>query len=178
VSPPKPFASKLLAWGELAQASLGAALAEHAGATASPPEVDLVVGDGASVQQLVDVIAHLHALGIRTFGVAERAAPPDSRHLQEPDRAWIKRTVGQYNTDFQYCYERRLMEKPSLAGTVTSTFLVLPDGHTSLVEAVGMDAAVAECVALAIEGIRFPPFDQPDGIPVRYPFIFREVGSN
>lgn len=174
---PGPFASKLVAWGELDRASLAAALAAHAGATGSPPELDLVVGDGLPVQRLVDVIGHVHALGVRAFGVAERAAAPDMRHVQELDRAWIKRTMGQHSDTITYCYELRLQERPDLAGTVTCSFQILPDGRTALVDAIGMDADVADCVALVLEDVRFPPFDQPAGISVRYPFTFRPAGA-
>ena len=174
---PAPIASKLVAWAELDRASLEAALAEHAGSAGSPPEIDLVVGDGVPVQRFVDVIAHMQALGIRTFGVAERAAAPDSRHLQEPDRSWIRRTIRQHVDEYTYCYERRLAERPDLTGTVTTTFHVLADGRTALVEATGMDADVADCIALVLEGMRFPPFERSTGIAVSYPLEFRPAGS-
>jgi hypothetical protein len=125
-SEPQPFPSKLVAWAELDRASLKATLAEYAGSAGSPPEIDLVVGDGVPVQRFVDVVAHMQALGIVTFGVAERAAAPDSRHLQEIERDWMKRTIRQDDFKFTYCYERRLAERPGLTGTVTSSFRILP----------------------------------------------------
>jgi hypothetical protein len=175
---PTPFASKFVAWGSLDRANLSAALAEHAGATGSPPEIDLVVGDQVPTQRLVDVIAHMQSLGIRTFGVAESTAAPDSRHRQELDRDWIRRTIRRHADEVTYCYERRLAERPNLAGTVTTSFRVLPDGHTALVDATGVDADVSDCIALVLEGIRFPPFEQPLGVSVSYPFELRQAGSN
>lgn len=160
------YQTKLVAWGQLDRAALQAGLAMGA----APPDVDLVVGDGATVQKLVDVIALLDSLGVRTFGVAER---PVERHTQSLGREWIRRFVRRHDEEFSYCYEFNFREKPSLAGTVTTSFRILPDGRITEIEASGVDADVADCIALVLERIRFPAFDDPVGLRVNYPFTLR-----
>jgi hypothetical protein len=77
-----------------------------------------------------------------------------------------------------YCYEKQLLVKPSLAGTVLTQFTISGNGAVISVSASGMgDSSVENCVAGALKSIQFP---KPKGgglVNVRYPFTFRPAGE-
>lgn len=89
-------------------------------------------------------------------------------------RRYIRRTLPQ----IRYCYEKELVAKPSLAGTVTAEFTIGIDGEVAASKAAGMDAVVATCIADAIKGIRFPKPRGGGVVHVRYPFTFRVASAD
>ena len=58
----------------------------------------------------------------------------DPKATGDLDKATIRTHVRQHIGKIQLCYERGLLKKPKLAGTLTVQFVIGPDGHN--VEAV------------------------------------------
>jgi len=94
---------------------------------------------------------------------------PDS--LNYLDQSIIRYYVHQSYAQIKYCYEKVLIAKPTLVGTVQARFLITPDGTVAESTASGVDGEVASCVAGVIKQIAFPRSGGP--IQIRsYPFRF------
>ncbi len=86
----------------------------------------------------------------------------------------IQRIVRQNFGRFRACYEAGLARSPTLAGTVSTRFVIGRDGNVANVGDGGSsmpDAAVTSCVLRAFYGVSFP---QPEGgiVTVTYPIVF------
>jgi Ca-activated chloride channel family protein len=93
------------------------------------------------------------------------------------DRAIIRRYVKRQEAKIRYCYEKALLQKPTLDGVVTAQFVV--DGATGLVTAslaTGVDKEVSACVAQVIKSIEFPRAPGAGKIQINYPFTLRQAG--
>ena len=149
-------------------------------AVADPSDVRVWFDGSASVGRVVDVIAALHAAGVDHVVIGDPAEPPAngaSRTLGELDKAMVRRVIHGHVARLRYCYEKQLLAHPGLHGTVVATFFLGPDGAVSIVDASGVDPAVASCVAATIRSITFPPTSSGAGGDVRYPFAFHEAGK-
>ncbi|HUS30082.1 MAG TPA: AgmX/PglI C-terminal domain-containing protein [Kofleriaceae bacterium] len=93
------------------------------------------------------------------------------------DKAIIRRYIKRNIDKIRYCYEKTLLAKPGLSGTVSTQFFIAPDGHVSSAAAEGVDVEVASCVADVIEGISFPRPSEGAGVQVSYPFTFERAGE-
>jgi pSer/pThr/pTyr-binding forkhead associated (FHA) protein len=94
------------------------------------------------------------------------------------DKNIIRRYIRQKLPQIQHCYEKQLVVKPSLQGTVTTQFTISGNGNVTAARAGGMgDGSVENCVADVIKSIQFP---KPTGggiVNVTYPFTFRPAGE-
>jgi hypothetical protein len=86
----------------------------------------------------------------------------------------IQRIVRQNFGRFRACYETKLRQNPTLAGTVTTRFVIGRDGSVSSAAGGGStmtDPDVTSCVVRAFYGVSFP---QPEGgiVTVSYPIVF------
>lgn len=99
---------------------------------------------------------------------------PDA--LGELDKAVIRRYIRRNIQKVQYCYEKQLLVKPTLAGTVSVQFYIAPSGIVMSSTAAGFDPEVARCVADVIKAIVFPK-PRSGGVQVNYPFIFHTTGD-
>jgi hypothetical protein len=172
----------------------GAAL-DRAGLTAAlggKDASDVLVGEGPTAQQLVDTLVALggkHArLGV-LVGTSEarletlkKSAPPMLSAGQpstngDLDKAIIRRFVKRNLDKIQYCYEKALLAKPGLKGTVMVQFFIAPTGTVPSAHATGVDDAVATCVEGVIKGIAFPEPKGGGGVQVNYPFTFRSAAA-
>jgi len=94
------------------------------------------------------------------------------------DKNIIRRYIRKKLPQIKYCYEKQLLVKPKLAGTVVTNFTISGNGAVISVSASGIgDGSVESCVAAAIKSIQFP---KPKGgglVNVRYPFTFRPAGE-
>ena len=89
------------------------------------------------------------------------------------DKNIIRRFVRRQLPRVRYCYEKRLLERPTLAGTVRVTFTIDETGAVQGVRAGGLgDREVEDCIAAAVGAIQFP---EPTGgsVSVRYPFTLK-----
>jgi outer membrane biosynthesis protein TonB len=87
------------------------------------------------------------------------------------DHDVIRRYVRKSLPKITACYEAALAKEPKLAGNVTSTFEIAPDGHVLNATTSGLPA-VAPCVASVIRAIEFPKPTNNASVNVTYPFAF------
>ncbi len=88
------------------------------------------------------------------------------------DKATIRRYIRRKLPQIKYCYEKQLLTNSKLGGTVSTNFLIAPDGSVKSSSASGVGGKVSSCVAGIIKTIKFP---KPRGgglVQVRYPFRF------
>jgi pSer/pThr/pTyr-binding forkhead associated (FHA) protein len=93
------------------------------------------------------------------------------------DKNIIRRYIRRKLPQIKYCYEKQLLVKPGLGGTVNTDFQISPTGAVLNSKATGVDGDVSSCVADVIKTIQFP---KPKGgglVNVRYPFTFRPTGG-
>ena len=94
------------------------------------------------------------------------------------DKAIIRRYIKRNVQKIQYCYEKQLLAKPTLSGTVQAQFFITPNGTVASSSGSGVDPEVASCVAEVIKNIEFPKPKGGGGVQVNYPFIFHSSGSS
>ena len=92
------------------------------------------------------------------------------------DRSIIRRYILRNLEKIQYCYEKALLSKPSLAGTVQVQFFITPTGNVATSHADGVDPEVSNCVADVIHQVEFPRPKGGGGVQVNYPFTFHSAG--
>ena len=98
----------------------------------------------------------------------------DPKATGDLDKATIRTHVRQHIGKIQLCYERGLLKKPKLAGTLTVQFVIGADGTVKSANPSGLgDFDVENCVAEVIMGIEFPKPKGGGSIQVNYPFTFR-----
>jgi len=93
------------------------------------------------------------------------------------DKAIIRRYIKRNIQKITYCYEKQLLAKPGLAGTVQTQFFITPNGNVASSTGSGVDPEVSSCVASVISGIEFPKPKGGGGVQVNYPFTFRPAGQ-
>jgi pSer/pThr/pTyr-binding forkhead associated (FHA) protein len=93
------------------------------------------------------------------------------------DKAIIRRYIKRNIQKITYCYEKQLLAKPGLSGTVSTQFFISPNGNVTASNGSGVDPEVANCVADVIHGIEFPKPKGGGGVQVNYPFTFRPAGQ-
>lgn len=85
--------------------------------------------------------------------------------------ALIRRQIVRDLAKFTYCYEKGLLARPELSGTVTAHFFIAPSGLVARADATGVDAVIASCVVTMIKRIEFPK-PRGGGVQVTLPFSF------
>lgn len=93
------------------------------------------------------------------------------------DKAIVRRYVKRNASKFLYCYEKQLLVKSTLEGTVTAQFVIGGDGAVSGVRATGVHADVSSCVAGVFERIEFPKPKDGGTVQCTYPLSFRPTGG-
>jgi len=88
----------------------------------------------------------------------------------------INGTVRNHMGDVRVCYVHALVDRPSLEGRITVSFVVGPDGSVSSArtteDSVG-DLRMTECVLTAVRSWTFPAVDPSSGLQsAQYPFVF------
>jgi outer membrane biosynthesis protein TonB len=91
----------------------------------------------------------------------------------ELDTAIVRRYLRRNIQKVQYCYEKELIAKPKLTGTVSVRFTILESGTVAATTASGVDPEVSRCVANVVGGIEFPRPKGEGGVQVTLPFTFR-----
>ena len=73
------------------------------------------------------------------------------------DSAIVRRYIRRAQQKLLYCYEKQLVVKPTLRGTVTVEWVIGPDGRVATATARGLkNAEVESCIASVIQGVEFP----------------------
>lgn len=112
-----------------------------------------------------------HTASVPTVSIGQ----PDS--VGDLDKAIIRRYIKRNEAKITNCYERVLLAKPGLSGTVMTQFFISPNGTVASASGKGVDGDVANCVAGVIKNIEFPKPKGGGGVQVNYPFNFRVSGS-
>ena len=93
------------------------------------------------------------------------------------DKNTIRRYVRRKLPQIKYCYEKQLLAKPGLSGTVLSKFQITPQGSVLGATASGIDKEVSGCVARVLSTIKFPKPKSNGLLQIHYPFTFRPTGG-
>lgn len=112
-----------------------------------------------------------------------KAKPPQVRignvsATGDLDKNIIRRYIRRKLPRIRHCYEKELLVKPRLAGTVVTQFQISPAGSVQGANAKGISNSNVEgCVAAAIKSIQFPKPKGGGYVNVRYPFTFQPAGG-
>ena len=86
----------------------------------------------------------------------------------------IRRVVRANLNAYKLCYERRLLDDPTLEGKVLVKFVIAPSGLVANASiARGLEADVDRCVKKVTVRLRFPKPVGGGVVIVTYPFVFR-----
>jgi hypothetical protein len=114
----------------------------------------------------------------RVYGLEIETTPPRAVRLGRItsvgglDRPTIRRYVNRHIDNIEACYERELLERPAIEGTIVVQFVISPTGSVKDSRGAGFDATVARCVGNVIGTIAFPR-PREGIVQVNYPLIFR-----
>jgi hypothetical protein len=75
-----------------------------------------------------------------------------------------------------YCYEKELLARPELEGTVVASFTLNGNGAVIESKASGVAPEVSSCIAGVMSNIKFPRIGDTGIYPIRYPFNLRPAG--
>ena len=144
-------------------------------------------GGGGNIDHLLDGL-----MGGGNGGLALRK--PGELKVASPDflkggaltggrsRASIQRVVMQNVASLRYAYNRRVRERPGLAGTITVKFAIDESGKVIFAQAVAStinDADLESTVVTRVRSWVFEKIDKPgDVTEVTYPFAFSDGGSS
>jgi hypothetical protein len=84
----------------------------------------------------------------------------------------LKAVVRAAGPRFQACYDAALAAKPTLEGTVDTTFVISPDGSVQNAHSTGLDPQVAKCVEDVFFTLRFAPWTGSGTLMTTYPLVF------
>lgn len=116
------------------------------------------------------------ALGYRTVASAPRISVGATVVMGSLDKEILRRVIRSHTNEVRYCYERELASRPGLAGKVTVTFTIAPNGVvvSSAIQQSTLSAPVVEaCVAQAVRRWTFPSVEGGGIVVVSYPYLFR-----
>ena len=103
-------------------------------------------------------------------GAAASGAPTTWTNDKDTIRGVVRANIGAIT----FCYEKRLLGAPGLAGKTQAQFTIAPDGTVSAATASGFDADVDACVANVIQTqMKFPAPPGGGSVNVNYPFVFK-----
>ena len=89
------------------------------------------------------------------------------------DKDVIQRVVEKHKAALHACYNKAVARHPTLAGKITVTFTIAPDGHVSKATTKGLTEApmLGECIGAQFLRMVFP---KPAGgaTTVNYPLVF------
>jgi len=89
------------------------------------------------------------------------------------DPAIIRRYIQRKVRTIRNCYDRELLSRPNLSGTVVSRFIINSSGNVLGSTASGMSvSSLNSCVASVISTIKFPKTEDGGIVKVKYPFRF------
>ncbi len=96
------------------------------------------------------------------------------------DKDIIRRIVRAHINEIRYCYNLGLVKDPNLDGTVTVDFQILATGKvgdSKLGRSTMPDAAVGECMVVAVKRWSFPKPLGEKVVDVSYPFELSSDGA-
>ena len=130
-----------------------------------------------------------HGLGLRRRRWSRRYARSQRRRFRRSsigqpnaqgdlDKAIIRRYIKRNIQKITYCYEKQLLAKPGLAGTVSTQFFITPNGNVAIVDRARASTPRSRTASpTSSSGIEFPKPKGGGGVQVNYPFTFRPAGQ-
>lgn len=113
-------------------------------------------------------------LGLPRYGTEVKMSDPTVKSAGGTvDRMIVKRYLRRDLSKYRYCFEKQLAIDPSLAGTLTVTFTILPDGKVTAVRVEGVHDEVENCVAGFVRRLQLPRV--PETAEVRTKVVFKAV---
>ena len=109
----------------------------------------------------------IHTAAVPTLVIAQPTVVGDL------DKSLIRRYVKRSTEKIRYCYEKRLLAKPKLEGTVNVHFTISETGSVVASTADGFDDEVGTCIAGVVKQIEFPSAKGAGVVQVNYPFTFK-----
>lgn len=143
-----------------------------------------VAGVGSSMIVLETEAAYKRWAIARTQGPLQRRRAPvpvircgcGIRATGDIDKNIIRRVIRARRRQIRHCYNRALMRRPGLEGTITAKLIVRSwTGELAAARIASSslgDAPMEACVAKQLEGLRFPRARGGGLVVVRYPFQF------
>jgi hypothetical protein len=92
----------------------------------------------------------------------------------ELDAAIIRRYLRRNMAKLSYCYDKQLLAKPGLTGTINASFGITADGTVASATGSGVSPEVSSCVTDVISHIEFPR-PRAGTVQVTYPLTFSLV---
>jgi hypothetical protein len=94
------------------------------------------------------------------------------------DKDLIRRYIKKQRARFRYCYEKALIRRPELAGTVRTSFMISGTGKVQGASSKGIgDDDLQACVTNVLSAIKFPVVADGQMVAVKYPFHFHSAGK-
>ena len=119
-----------------------------------------------------------HAAGVERALVVDTSAvspPVQVRHgALDPDK--VRAVVTSHGDDLRSCYERAVLELPSLEGTCTLRIVIAGDGSVGTASLQGStlrSVSLGRCLLQLVRTWRFPPPTDGKTAAVDYPLAFR-----
>lgn len=106
-------------------------------------------------------------------GANASAANPEVRGSLPPEV--IQRVIRRHLSTLRGCYERQLIQNPSLSGRVSIRFVIGADGRVASASVSSSSAnnpTMENCLVQATQQMRFPPPEGGGVVIVTYPFVF------
>lgn len=91
------------------------------------------------------------------------------------DKSMIRRYIHQRENAVRYCYEKELLRRPKLEGTINLNFWLGEDGVVFEATPSGFDDVVGACVADVVKSIEFPKAIGGGKTQINYPFTFKRT---
>jgi hypothetical protein len=93
------------------------------------------------------------------------------------DKSIIRSRIQRQHERIRHCYERTLLTTPDVTGTVTTSFVISPDGRVLRASATGIgNGGLESCITDVVRNISFPRTDAGELTQVTYPFELRNTG--
>jgi hypothetical protein len=89
------------------------------------------------------------------------------------DPVIVRRFLMRNKNRLLYCYEKRLLAKPGIAGKLTATYSIGPDGTVHDAAAKGVDDEVAACVGQTLDSIEYPKPSDGAKVSVTFSATFK-----
>jgi TonB family protein len=131
---------------------------------------------GAAAQDRSEAEQKLPGLVVDTSAIS----PPLRAH-GSLDGNKVREVVSSHHAELRSCYERALLETPTLAGTFTVRIVLDKNGSVGSAGIQGsslQSLSMHRCVLQLVRGWRFPPPSDGKAAAIEYPLTFRREGPD
>lgn len=118
---------------------------------------------------------------LQSLVVDTSAVTPPLRAHGSLDGDKVREVVSSHQAELRSCYERAVLENPTLAGTFTVRIVLDKNGSVGSAGIQGsslQSLSMHRCVLQLVRGWRFPPPSDGKAAAVEYPLTFRREGRD